>query len=75
MPDLATELSHLALADKHIADAQRVLAEETLRSEGAVQNGGAPSELLQTIQDTLAAFEAHRALIVQTISDIRAGKL
>jgi hypothetical protein len=30
---------------------------------------------LETLQATLAAFEEHRALIVRTIEDIRAGRI
>ena len=75
MPDLATELSHLELADKHIARARALIAEASERAnetEGAQIRTG---DSLQTMTETLAAFEGHRTLILQTIADIRAGNL
>ena len=76
MPDLATELSHLELADKHIAEARGRIAEAVSRAKehpGADVPGA--KDLLETMTGTLAAYEAHRILILETIADIREGKL
>ena len=75
MPDLATELSHLELADKHIAKARFLNGEARERAkdgaEADLQGGG---DSLEVMTETLAAFESHRMLILQTIEDIRAGQ-
>ena len=76
MPDLAMELSHLQMADRHIAKARAILAEASNRAETrpGVRVGEA-IDSLETLTSTLAAFESHRELILQTIADIQAGKL
>ena len=78
MPDLAMELTHLEEADRHIAQA-RALILRTMEQEQAEERLDSETEIgaesLATMKLTLAAFEEHRALIVQTIADIRAGTL
>ena len=76
MPDLATELLHLELVDKHITQARALLAEASERAnERPGPERAGTGESLATTTETLAAFEAHRTLILQTIADIRASKL
>jgi hypothetical protein len=77
MPDLATELTHLDQADAHIAQAKRNIARVLERLATSSQPGievGDSATVLETMNSTLAAFQEHRALIVQTIQDIRDGK-
>ncbi len=71
MPDLAMELSHLELADRHIAEGRVRLAEATERSKETAS----PVDSVGTMTETLAAVESHRLLILQTIADIRSGKV
>ena len=78
MPDLAMELTHLEQADRHIAEARTLIVRMTEQGQGE-ERFDSESEIgadsVATMKATLAAFEAHRALIVQTIADIRAGTL
>jgi hypothetical protein len=74
MPDLATELSHLEEADRHIALARHHIS--------LIESSQLGSELppdyekrLRTLRQTLASFEAHRAQIVKTIEGVRDGSL
>ncbi|HEX2541730.1 MAG TPA: hypothetical protein VHM00_11685 [Caldimonas sp.] len=78
MPDLALELSNLELADRHIEEARRQVAAASARVQEREQAGEDADEsrqTLRTLAESLAAFEAHRAVIVQTIEDTRAGRL
>ena len=78
MPDLAMELSHLTLADAHIEQARGNIEAVAKRIASDREQGLDPAEsmaTLKTFSGTLAAFEAHRDLIVRTIADIRAGKI
>ena len=73
MPDLATELSHLEEANKHVAVAREQLSiVETLDLPlGASKSHG---DRLKTLRKTLEEFEAHRKQIVKTIEGIRDPK-
>lgn len=75
MPNLDMELDHLRQADEHIALARVNVADVS----EAVATTASPTvemaEHLITLKSTLAAFEAHRELILQTISGIRDGSL
>ncbi|MBM0202962.1 hypothetical protein JNW90_07520 [Micromonospora sp. STR1s_5] len=70
MPDLAMELEHLAQSNRHIAqgelivDRQRALLERAclIRSDSAAEE-----RVLQTLEDSLAAFNRHRVLILEAI--------
>jgi hypothetical protein len=78
VPDLVTEMAHLELADRHIEQAHSHIAKARARIATSTALGrdlGEALTSLETIQATLAAFEAHRALIVRTIEDVRAGKI
>ena len=78
MPDLATELSHLELADAHIQQAHGNIDAVSKRIAADESNGLDLTEsltTLETLQGTLKAFEGHRALIVRTIDDIRSGRI
>ena len=72
MPDLATELQRLAVADRHIAEAAAsiVAVEQTLASNTALPQTE-PAALLETMKGTLQAMREHRALIVKAIEAIR----
>jgi len=76
MPNLVEELAHLEQADRHIAIARDNIstAETSPALTDAVHDGEA-AKRLATMKSTLAAFEAHRALIVKTIEGIRDGSL
>ena len=77
MPDLQTELDHLTQADGHIADGEALLARlEQLVDRISAQGGDTTSakQSLQEMRNVLVTFHRHRALIVQTIEDIRDGK-
>ena len=74
MPDLATELSHLEQADKHVCAAREqlsVIEKLDLPLGGSKAHG----ERLKTLRRTLAEFEAHREQIVKMIEGIRDGSL
>jgi len=78
MLNLEMELTHLALADRHIQQAHEHIAEARQRiAAGTVQGRDLGESLssLRTLEGTLSAFERHRALIVRTIEAIRSGKL
>jgi hypothetical protein len=74
MPNIDVETEHLAEADRHIAIARNsIAAVEGLASE-VVQSEDAKARL-DTLRQTLAAFEDHRAVILRTIEDLREGSL
>jgi hypothetical protein len=78
MADLALELEHLAEADRHIAIAQEEIAkvaQQIASNDKLDLPTGEGAALLATMNETLKAFEEHRALIVSNIEDIRSGKL
>lgn len=74
MPDLATELSHLAEADRHIATARHQLSLIESLDLPSVESDG-HRKRLETLKKTLAEFEAHRVQIAKTIEGIRDGSL
>jgi hypothetical protein len=78
MPNLDVELEHLRLADEHIATAGRSISvlELTLAADaaaGTVHKEGQAALLAAC--DGLEVFQAHRDLILATISDIQTGRL
>jgi hypothetical protein len=76
--DLETERAHLAMADRHIAQTERQLAELEDAIRGIVTSGGdvvQAQRTRQAIEGVLGTFRAHRESIVQVISAIEAGKL
>ena len=78
MPERSEEMEHLALADSHILQAEKTVAD--LVAMVGVHNGrGADStqaqESLAIARETLTQFRLHRDLIVRTIQDIDAGRL
>jgi hypothetical protein len=75
MPNLVEELAHLEQADRHIAIARDNISAETSPALTDAVHDGEAAKLLATMKSTLAAFEAHRALIVKTIVGIRDGSL
>ena len=75
MPDLATEFEHLAEADRRIAEAHASIAEIEEAIATNRHAGPQPAGLLETLKGTLRAFEAHRALILRNIEDLKARRL
>jgi hypothetical protein len=78
MPNLAFELDQLDTADRHIREAEIRIPHmrATLQQERATGFGTEEAErALQAAQDSLEVFHEHRRLIIQTIADIRAGRL
>jgi len=78
MPDRATEVRSLQLADRHIADAIRLKARLEDLIEAARLRGSDASparETLEAMEGVLDAFIVHRDLIRQTIADIDSGQL
>jgi hypothetical protein len=74
MPNLAIELTHLEEADRHIALARRNLSlVENFEPASPLPDGH--EKRLNTLRQTLAAFEAHRAQIVKMIEGLRDGSL
>ena len=74
MPNIHTELVHLAQADRHVAIARNNVAS----AEASVLCEPQPDDAhnrLETLRQTLAVFEAHRALIAKTIEGLRDGSL
>jgi hypothetical protein len=76
MPNLAEELEHLDQADRHIELARGNLSTvQRSAPQGDQRHDKEAAERLATLKAALAAFEAHRALIVKTIEGIRNGSL
>jgi hypothetical protein len=78
MPNLATELEQLALADKHVRGAEESIERMRRRVDRERLRGADTTEFDRALQasiDSLAVFIEHRALIARTIEDIRAGRL
>jgi hypothetical protein len=78
MPNLDVELEHLRLADEHIATAGRSISvlELTLAADaaaGTINKEGKAA--LLAAREGLEVFQAHRELIMSTISDIQTGRL
>jgi hypothetical protein len=76
MPDLDTELEHLADANRHISEAQIRITEldQRIRAEGLSSSKEQAVALLETMRSTLDAFEEHRALILEAIADIKSER-
>ena len=65
---------HLAEAERHVAIARNNVAsaEAVVFCEPQPDDG---QNRLETLRQTLAAFEAHRAVIAKTIEGVRNGSL
>jgi hypothetical protein len=78
MPDLERELTHLQLADTHIAQAERGIADMEAVLDWQRESGAdtQPSEeALAAARNGLEAFREHRRLIAAIIDDIESGRL
>jgi hypothetical protein len=78
VPNLQFEMGQLETADRHIALAERNVAEmrKTLAaSRAAAEDTALAERALAAAENGLTAFLEHRELIVTTIDDIRAGRL
>jgi hypothetical protein len=74
MPDMEVELEHLAEADRHIALARDNIARVESSATGVDQPAGS-RDRLETLKETLVAFEGHRDIILKTIEGLRDGSL
>jgi hypothetical protein len=73
--DKLLEQSHLALADRHIAAIQaRIKRQREIVARFKVDGHDATLavQMLDTMLDTLAAFERHRNTIIETLDQSRA---
>lgn len=64
------ELSDLALADRHISEAQARIEAQQLRVNALQHSGSDWSQavdLLKTMEQTLEQFREHRATIIQAL--------
>jgi hypothetical protein len=71
MPDKDVELSHLALADRHIAEGiARIVKQETLidRLQSSGHELATAHRLLRALQGGMIGMQQHRALIVQALA-------
>lgn len=78
MPNLATELEQLILANRHIAQAEAQLCRMKENTEQQYRSGGSVEvfvEACRAAEHSLEAFYEHRELILQVIQDIREGRL
>ena len=78
MPNLAVELEHLNLANRHIADAEAQLCRMKENMNLQVCSGGpiqAYVDVVAAAEKSLEAFYAHRDLIMRVIQDIREGRI
>ena len=69
MPDLALELAHLALTERHIVDAELCVSRQRMLVARMRGVGGACPErvVLARFEETLAAFNRHRRMILDSI--------
>ena len=73
MRDRASEEASLAEADRHIEQAKHALRMQQHAVDQLVADGHDATQarlLLEAMQGTLAAFETHRAQIVQALADM-----
>jgi len=78
MPDLATERQHLAKADRDIAEGEARISHQAALIERLREGGHRVSEaeeLLAVLQQTLQAWQDHRAEIIRTIVRLEGGEL
>jgi len=71
MPDLEQERAHLALADRHIAEGEKRIADQTRCVERLTEQGHDPAkdrDLLRLLEETLVNWRGHRQLILETIA-------
>jgi hypothetical protein len=78
MPNLATELEHLQLANEHVGTAQRTVSHLKSRLDQERQAGfptTATEGALTAARQGLAEFVRHRDLIAATVEGLKAGRL
>lgn len=79
MLDLATEMRHLAKADRDIVEGERRVAQQSELIEhmrrGSAHDLTEAERLLEILKDTLQAWREHRSIIVRTIADMESGAL
>ena len=76
MIDLATEREHLAKAERDVAEGTgRVSRQADLVEQlrGSGHDVATATELLETLRQTLQAWEAHRDIILSTIAKLEAS--
>jgi len=68
MPDLALELAHLALTERHIVDTELCVSRQRMLVARMRGGGGCPERVvLARFEETLAAFNRHRRMILDSI--------
>lgn len=78
MQNRSDEVAALALADEHLRRAEGAIQSQTHVLDMLKESGHdtqAAEKLLAEMQHALVAMQHHRALIVQAIQDIDAGRL
>ena len=76
MPNLDVERAHLVKADRDIAEGGRRVSAQVLLIERLRVGGhstGDAENLLQTLRQTLQAWQNHRDLILQAIARLEAA--
>jgi len=71
MPDLEQECAHLTLADRHIAEGEKRVADQTClieRLTGQGRDTVAARDLLRMLEETLVCWREHRQLIREAIA-------
>lgn len=72
MADRDREREHLAQADRHIAEAKKHIARQWEVIQQLTRDGhetDLAEKMLHILQDTLAAFERHRQLILKQLNE------
>lgn len=78
MPDLATEREHLAKADLDLAEGKARIGRQVELIDRLRKRGHSVSEaegLLDTLQQTLLAWQGHREEILRTIARLESEEL
>ncbi len=78
MLDLATELTHLTIADHHIAEGEEPIrhqAELVERLRAGQHDTRKAERFLGLLRDTLQNWRVHREEIVRTIARLRTSML
>jgi len=71
MPDLDQEHAHLALADRHLAEGERRVADQSAlirRMSGQGHDTAMAREFLKVLEQTLEQWRIHRQLILDAIA-------
>jgi hypothetical protein len=76
--DRNLELQRLAVADRHLSEAERAVSRQVMEIERLREGGHNTALALQTLQSfqhTLTAMQEHRNIIIRAIEGIDDGSL